>query len=142
MFALAVIVSVTGCNKDKGEKVNFASKIVGEWHCTPASFDAEVYVSFGETGNFDLYQRIGEGRARHYTGTWWMKGSTLSGNYSDGTPWGDDYTVAVVDDNTVTLTTLNGSEETMTYTRESIPANIIEESLDLRSTLPDELPFL
>ncbi|MBR3827584.1 MAG: lipocalin family protein [Alistipes sp.] len=136
MVALAIVGLAAGCNKNKEDEGpkgdNRDMRLVGSWHCTAEEFSTEVYVAFTEDGAFDLYQRLGEGRYRFYDGTWQYDGTTLTGTYSDATAWGDSYTVAYLDDNTMTLTTTL-TEETMTYTREEIPAEVIQESITLRS---------
>lgn len=116
-------------------------RIIGSWHCTVEEFDAEVYVSFGEDSTFDLYQRLGEGRYRHYEGTWALDIDILTGVYADNEAWGDSYTVAYADDDTMTLTaTISG--EVMTYLREDIPTEVIEESIATRADNAPERPIL
>ena len=95
---------------------------------------AEIYVAFAAEGGFDLYQQIGEGRHRHYTGTWTLEGNILSGIYADETAWGSSYKVEFSDDNTMILTAQNGSEEIMTYVRESVPAEVKEGCIDVKSS--------
>lgn len=141
LTALLLITATTSCNKEKNPS-NKSIDISGEWHCMAEGFDAEVYVEFGIAGDFNLYQRVGEGRFRHYAGNWWVKGVTLSGNYNDGTPWGSDYSVAMLDEQTMTLTATNGSEETMTYTKESIPTTVKEECVVARSSDREAHPIL
>ena len=80
----------TGCKKDE-KTVDYKGLLPGEWHCTAVEFGADVYASFEEDGDFDLYQMLGEGRYRHYTGSWSIKGDILSGTYSDGAVWGSSY---------------------------------------------------
>lgn len=135
---LLVAVVATGCNKEKTPE-NIAPKLYGEWHCTPEGIDADVYVSFNDDGSFALYQRVGEGRYRSYSGSWFVKGTTLSGIYADESAWGSDYSVSLPDGDTMRLTALNGSEEVMTYLRTTIPAEVKEESTSLRSTADDSL---
>lgn len=141
LTALLIVATVAGCNKEKSPSSK-SIDITGEWHCIPAEFDAEVYVAFLEGGMFDLYQRVGEGRYRHFTGTWWMDGKTLSGNYADNTPWGSDYNVTLNGTESMTLTATNGSGEIMTYTKESIPTEVKSECVEVRSTTTDDLPLL
>lgn len=134
--AVTVVLAVVmaGCGKDKAP-VDYSKNVIGEWHCTvDADFSAEVYVAFVENGSFELYQRLTEGRFRHYAGTWSVKGNTLSGIYADGSAWGSDYTINCPDGDTMHLTATNGSEEVMTYRREAIPQQVKDESTELRSS--------
>lgn len=142
LFALTALLLIvaTGCKKEE-KKIDYKAKLAGEWHCTPADIDADIYVIFAKEGDFDLYQQIGEGRHRHYTGSWTSEESTLSGTYADGSAWGSTYKMEFPDDNTMTLTALNGSEEVMTYVRETVPAEIKEGSIEVKSiTEPDARP--
>lgn len=140
IVALLVVGMATGCDKEEGQEKR-DMRYIGSWHCIVEEIDAEIYATFEGEG-FVLYQRLGEGRFRAYSGTCELKGTTLSGVYADQTPWGDSYTVAFVDDNTMTLTAIAG-EETHTYLREDIPAEVIEESITVTRIVGDaEHPLL
>lgn len=134
LFILTTLLmfSATGCKKDKNP-IDYRSLVIGEWHCIPTDIDADIHAVFEEDGSFDLYQKVGEGRYRHYDGTWLSDKSTLSGTYSDGSAWGSTYKMTFQDENTMTLTALNGSEDMKTYVRESVPAEVKEESIDVKS---------
>ncbi|MBO7313058.1 MAG: lipocalin family protein [Alistipes sp.] len=124
MVAALFALAITGCNKENDTPAdNLATKVVGEWHCTPEEYDIDVYVSFTAEGTFDEYQRIGEGRYRHYTGTWAMNKSELSGVYADGTAWGSSYKVSFSGEDML-LTSTNDTAETMTYVKEIIPDEV------------------
>ena len=133
LTALMVIAS-TGCKKEE-KPIDCMATLPGEWHYLPEGIDAEVYASFEEDGSFDLYQKIGEGRYRHYTGTWTCEGNTLSGVYSDEAAWGSSYTMDFKDNDNMTLTALNGSEEIMAYTRESVPSEVKDGCIEVKSSL-------
>ena len=128
------ILSATGCKKEE-KPIDCNAVLPGEWHCAPGGFDADIYVAFNEDGSFDLYQQTGDGRHRHYTGNWTCEGSTLSGTYADGTTWGSSYKAMFKDEDTMTLTALNGSKEVMTYVREAVPSEVIEGCIEVRSSL-------
>ena len=134
ILAALMVIGTTGCKKDE-KPIDYKATLVGEWHCAPENIDAEVYASFEEGGSFDLYQKVGEGRYRHYTGTWECEGNTLSGTYSDGAAWGSSYIVDFKDNDNMLLTALNGSEEVMTYTRESIPSDVKVDCIEVKSSL-------
>ena len=123
-FAL-VALAMSGCKKEPQPTpvTDVKAMVVGEWHCAPEAYDIDVYVSFDALGTFDHYQRIEEGRYRHYNGTWSVEGNLLSGVYSDGEAWGSSYNVSFEGD-TIVLTATNASAETMTYTKESIPDEV------------------
>ena len=129
LFTLCAALAFVGCGKEKdAPKVDNATKIVGEWHCAPEGYDVDVYVEFAATGEFDEYQRLGEGRYRHYEGTWSVEKSVLSGIYADGTEWGSTYTLSFEDD-TMTLMANNDSAEAILYTKTTIPAEVKEEAI-------------
>lgn len=120
LFGMTIVCA--SCNTTE----QTASLIEGEWHHNTELCD--IYVSFASTGNFELFQKLGEGRHYLYCGTWSLEGDTLSGVYNDGTPWGSSYTVSFDGDNTMTLTATNGSSESNTYTRKAIPEEVRNES--------------
>lgn len=128
---IALLLIATGCRKDK--PVDHAKLVIGEWHCVPGTFEADVYLAIDEAGTFDLYQQIGEGRHRHYSGEWTINDDVLSGTYSDGQPWGSEYQVSFSGSNTMTMKALNGSDELMDYYREAIPSEIIDGSIIVKS---------
>ena len=132
ILAALMVISATGCKKDE-KLIDCKATLPGEWHCTPEGIDADIYAAFDESGSFDLYQRLGEGRYRHYTGTWKCEGNTLSGIYSDGSAWGSSYTVTFTDLDNMTLTALNGSEEVMAYAREPVPSEVKEDCIEAKS---------
>ena len=126
---LIAALAFVGCGNEKTPKVDNAAKVVGEWHCAPEGMDVDVYVAFATEGTFDEYQRIGEGRYRHYAGTWSVNKSELSGVYADGTEWGSSYALSF-DGDTMTLTAKNDSEEAIVYTKTVIPAEVKDEAID------------
>ncbi len=127
---LIAALAFVGCGKEKDTpKVDNAAKVVGEWHCAPEGMDVDVYVAFDAAGTFDEYQRVGEGRYRHYAGTWSVNKSVLSGVYADGTEWGSTYTLTF-EGETMTLTANNDSAEAITYTKVTIPAEVKDEAIE------------
>ena len=132
MSLLCVALISVGCSKEKKQdapKADNAAMVVGEWHCAPEGMDVDVYVAFDAEGKFDEYQRLGEGRYRHYAGTWSVEESVISGAYADGTEWGSTYTLSFESD-TMTLTANNDSMEMLTYTKTTIPAEVKEEAIE------------
>ena len=93
IFATFVALGLASCSKtDKN-----LEKLSGEWYWqgTEAGVELEVYVAFEKDNTFDLFQKIGEGAFRHYTGTFTYDGNTLSGMYSDKTAWMYSYEVVL-----------------------------------------------
>lgn len=130
LTAVLCALALVGCGKEKDTpKVNNATKIVGEWHCAPEGYDVDVYVAFDADGSFEEYQRLGEGRYRHYAGTWSVNKSELSGVYADGTEWGSTYTLSF-EGETMTLTANNESAEAIVYTKTTIPAEVKDEAIE------------
>ena len=130
LLTLCAALAFVGCGKENdAPKVDNATKGVGEWHCAPEGYDVDVYVEFAATGEFDEYQRLGEGRYRHYEGTWSVEKDVLSGVYADGTEWGSSYTLSF-DGDTMTLTANNESAETIIYTKTAIPAEVKDEAIE------------
>lgn len=126
------------------EKEDYPALIEGEWHY--ATDECDIYISFTSEGSFELFQRLGEGRYRLYNGSWRLKEETLSGEYNDGNPWGSSYKVSFEGSDKMTLTANNGSKEAITYTRKSIPEEVLNNSTcEVRSIVEEpgnETPFL
>ena len=99
IFATFVALGLASCTKtDKN-----LEKISGEWYWqgTEANVSLEVYLAFKTDNTFDLFQKIGDGAFRHYTGTYTYDGVNLSGVYSYKTPWKYAYQAQVNGDNLV-----------------------------------------
>ena len=144
LTALAMI-AISSCKPEEKpsneEPMDYKAHLTGEWHCAPAQYDADIYIAFNQDGSFDLYQKIGDGRHRHYSGRWNSEDSILSGTYSDGSPWGSTYQLVFNDANTLVLTATDSSEEAMTYARKEIPAQVKENSINVKSAdEPDYSP--
>ena len=121
ILAISVLAAAVSCNKIKGPVV--AESIVAEWHLVSVSGQSsapEIYVNFAQDLSFELYQKIGEGRYRKYTGSYSVTESLVSGTYSDGEKWGTDYEASFDGDNLV-LTAQNGSAEVCTYEKKALP---------------------
>ncbi len=135
IILIGMVMLMSGC-KDKEDviPVNTAPSIIGDWHYTDDELQADIYVAFNSTGAFDLYQKIGEGRHRKYTGNWSMEGNVLSGSYSDDTAWGSSYNVTFDGDSKMILTATEDSRESYTYSRESIPDEIRDGSVEVKAS--------
>ena len=132
LYMLAAIMFIaTGCNKEEN-KIDYKTAILGEWLYAADDMGVSIYVEFEAEGAFSLYQQLGEGRYRKYTGNWSCEGNILSGAYADGTPWGSSYQMGI-NAGTMTLTALNGSNEVMTYVKQSIPDEVLEDCIEVKS---------
>ena len=92
LIGLAAAFALTGCgdsSKDTPEPEGDGN-VVGSWHLVSWSSlqSADVYLSFSESGSFDIYQRLYKPEYVHLDGTYSYDKPTLSGRYSDNTPWG------------------------------------------------------
>lgn len=120
---------LVGCKKED-EKTPTGPSCVGEWELTDiavksvtyAGQEVSVYLAFLENGNFELYQMVGQGRYRKYTGTWTLEGTTLSGKYSSKKAWGSSYEISRDNDKLVLTSAVSGEADT--YKATSIPENV------------------
>ena len=134
----AALCLLTSCAKEK----TLEEKIVGDWHCAAVSVDAEIYVTFTADKTFSLYQQIGEGAYRVYNGIWAIDGTTLSGEYNDGSAWATSYEVASTDDDTLTLTA-EGVSETYSRVGGGIPEEVLASCVTVvKSESTETVPFL
>ena len=130
LSALLALGLLTACSK--GEKAK-GMNITGDWQLTSilvksVSFGSEtvdVYLHFGADHKFELYQMLGTGRFRKFSGNWDLNADLLSGTYSDGKKWGADYIVSVNED-TLRLISQSSTPETDTYKRTTIPQDVID----------------
>lgn len=137
--ALLAVLAFSSCTKEDSK----STIIDGEWHMVVAKDATEdVYLSFND-GLFVIYQKTGD-LERHYTfdGTYTVTKGILSGIYSDGTPFGSEYEVKVSGDK-LTLKALNGSVETVTYKKETIPAEVKANAVpNVKAAIPVAVPVL
>lgn len=128
----ALVFAFSGCkpdNPEEGGEQTPKSPFAGSWELTAVStkvavgnVDVSVYIVFTET-DFELYQKIGEGRYTKFEGTYiYGSDKTLSGAYSNSRPWGP-YTVEFSSDkNTLTLSIGNESD---TYKKiDAVPQSV------------------
>lgn len=142
-LAMALFV-MAGCKKTP--KPDPVPAVVGEWQLSNievksvsyAGETVDVYVAFMEekaedgtvVRTFELYQMVGQGRFRKYTGKWTLEGNILSGTYSSNKkPWGSDYEISV-EDSTLKLTSVN-TGEVDTYQKTTIPDTVKLEAYEM-----------
>lgn len=146
--ALVVLAAfLAGCKKQDP----VLAGMIGQWHY--AGEEVDIWIDLGSDGGFALYQKLGDSPYVAYKGVWAYAEGVLSGSYieevkkgadteadngaeaGDGAgtepvyhPWGSKYKVEL-DGTTVpatlTLTALNSSEESIAYTKATIPSEII-----------------
>lgn len=121
----SLLLLFSGCKKE--EPKDLTSQLIGDWELvgydaptksiTIGEEEVVVYISFFllENYEFSLRQELGQGYLKTFAGTWSLIGNTLSGEYDDGTAWGNTYTIEIIEDNTLIMTT--DSEEKYTYSR-------------------------
>ena len=141
----AVMLSAGGCKKPV-EPLRQV-QIEGEWKLESFSgvsvaetgMDVDVYIKFtgsASGGRFELFQKLGGGHWSGFDGTWSLRGSTLSGKYSDGSSWGSDYSVES-EDGRLTMTSLSTDSDThdvCRYVSSSIPDSVRKDASDYAAT--------
>lgn len=136
------MILAVGC---KGGLDNVADKIVGDWHyqATESEVTEDVWLSLAEDGTFDLYQKIGEGVHWHIKGEYTLNldKMTITGVYSDRYPWRYDYAFKV-NSTSLTLTAVQDENYVQTYTREALPSEVVDKSLELTTKSADIMPKL
>lgn len=128
LIGLAAAFALTGCgdsSKDTPEPEGDGN-VVGSWHLVSWSSlqSADVYLSFSESGSFDIYQRLYKPEYVHLDGTYSYDKPTLSGRYSDNTPWGSaSYRVSFNADGTrMTLTSTSSTSDVSVFVKAEIPS--------------------
>ena len=130
IFAVLLFMC-TGCAKD-GERI--VNQLAGDWHYTAeeSGVKEDVWISFTEDNTFEMYQRVGDGAYWYSRGDFEydVDSKILSGVYSDRYPWKYTYRISV-SDRTLEMKAVEIETHVMTYTRESIPADVRDKSLPL-----------
>ena len=131
VFISMLCMLFVGCDQEKMKDEGL--NILGSWHLTELNpvetrsvfvghESVDVYIDFASDNTFKLYQLVGAGKYRYFSGTWLLEGNTLSGVYDGNTAWGSSYQVALSSDNN--MMTLTSVGEEYIYTKESIPAAV------------------
>ena len=107
---------------------------VGEWVLTKWNGSDElpfgVYMRLNEDNTFDLYQHTSNVLWVHYTGTYSLNGTTLSGIYSDGENWAKSYTIMYSKQAEPKQIMLHSSNDEGIYTETTIPDAVIDQATD------------
>ena len=130
VILLAACLGVlAACNKTP-EPVN----IVGEWQLsgyqtkaiTIGSEKVDVYVKFTSDNAFEMYQMLGNGRYRKFTGTYALSADNLlTGKYSGGSAWAASYDVSL-EGSKLMLTQHPDASEVHTFSSTTIPDSVKE----------------
>lgn len=120
---ISAAVASVSCGRSGQDGPQALGKMTGEWHLVSTSGLSDVppvYVTFSKNLLFEIYQKTGdEVRYTKYEGTYSVKGSVVSGVYSDGETWACDYEVSFEGNNLV-LTAMNGSKEVNTFEKKAL----------------------
>lgn len=132
VFIALLCALFVGCKEEqpKEEVLN----ITGSWHLTDlqqtetrsvtiGQETVDVYIDFAADNTFRIYQMVGTGKYRRFSGTWALADNKLSGIYDDKTPWGAEYDVEL--NSTATELILTSAGEQYTYTKKGIPNEVL-----------------
>ena len=132
--AVAVAAALAVACSSKEDK---AAGVEGEWELVDVEFATKsavvgsemvfVYINFDAEGTFAMYQKLGEGRFRKFSGTWSCSNGILNGTYSDGKNWGCPYKVSRDGDALVMVSSPDG-KDTYTYRECTIPEEVKKNS--------------
>lgn len=92
-----------------------------EWRGTKPSFD--IYMSIDDAYGVTLWQRFTSREWERYDSTASFTNNTISGTYSDGTPWSTSYSVTI-DVDTMTWIDTSDSTDISVYMRSELPEGI------------------
>ena len=128
-MAFLTVASCSKVNPDKGSNADIA----GDWQLMDVQFQTKsaviggenitVYLRLSKDGSFGMWQQLGQGRFKSFTGTWSYSKGILSGSYTDGSKWGSEYEVSIEED-FLTMTALPDRLDVYSYSRCTIPGNV------------------
>ena len=128
ILAALLVFILPACSNEKPQTIN----IIGEWELMDiqatksaqiGNETIEIYLEFKDDKTFNLWQKLGAGRHKKFTGTWELTESVLTGKYSDGRTWGSSYNVRVESDNLYMSETYQNLE-TYIYKSSKVPAGL------------------
>lgn len=143
VIVLVAVLGFTACNTPNNGDNNGGGSTtqwsdsgspIGEWVLTEWNGSKDlpmgVYLCLSEDNKFDLYQHTYNILWVHYSGTFSLKGSTLTGKYSDGTDW-NEYTIkynSSVEPKQIKLTRKGDDTDVAIYTATEIPDEIVDQA--------------
>ena len=118
--------------------------LVGCWRAKSfGGVDANVdlYIEFGRGGEFVICQRTDSLEYSIYRGTYTVDAanSLVSGVYSDGVAWANDYRYSINEQGCLLLTNVNDATDVVTYEAAALPEAATTTSS--RATVNDVRPF-
>lgn len=133
MLAVAAVLAFASCVKSEDSIIK---ELAGDWYYETIEADTpvQVYVSFAKDMTFELYQKVGDGAFRKYTGTYTFDGTLLDGVYSDKAPWKEAKSVTIDGDSLTAVGVKTG--ETITYVRKLVPATVRYHYSDALKSMP------
>lgn len=138
LTAIAALLFASSCEKESG----VLNQLAGDWHCTmvESGVTQDVYLSLGADGQFEMYQKTGDGPYWYSTGKYTLdaEAMVLSGMYSDKYPWKYSYKVAV-SASSLEMTAVENEAYVVSYSKETIPAEVRAKSLPLTKSESAEL---
>ena len=107
--------------------------LVGEWQLASYETKAvsvgtekvDIWLKFTSDGQFELYQKLGDGRYRPYKGRYTLTENILSGKYSTGASWGTQYEVSR-EATQLTLKDHPDGREMQVFKAASIPSTVLD----------------
>ena len=135
LLVAAAGLVLASCAKSEEAAVK---KIAGDWYYETVESDVpvQVYVSFAKDMTFQLFQKVGDGAFRRFTGTFTFDGTILNGVYSDKTAWKEAKSVAVVGDVLFMEGVTTG--ESIAYVRKLVPATVRHHYSDALKSVADD----
>lgn len=135
LLVAAAVLVLASCSKSE---VAAVKKIAGDWYYETVESDVpvQVYASFAKDRTFQLFQKIGDGAFRRYTGTYTFDGTTLDGVYSDNSAWKEAKSVTIDGDVLVLVGVKTG--ESITYVRKLVPATVRYHYSDALKSVVDD----
>lgn len=133
--AFASLALMNGCSKSDGNNSSEepgSGTVVGQWHLVSWSnlSAADVYLSFNDTGSFEIYQRVYSPAYEHYDGTYSYDKGVLSGIYSDSKAWGSSYKVTFSSNGSLmTLSSIESAGDVSVFEKSTIPDDILSGEL-------------
>ena len=130
IFAILALFVATGCEKNAAQSYDF----LGDRHysATENAVAEDIWVSFFADGTFEMYQKVGEGPYWYSHGEFAFDATAdvLTGVYSDRYDWKYSYVVSV-SGSTMVMKAVEVENYSVTYTKETVPAEVKEKSLPL-----------
>lgn len=131
--ALAALLALAALSCKK-EIPTEEMSIEGCWELTSVQTKAatignvtvEVYLEFSKE-QFNVYQKLVEGRFSKYTGRYILAEGKLTGTYSNGRPLSSEYTVTL-EDNRLILETSGGKEADIYNKIDKIPDSVVKQA--------------